>query len=39
MSATQIRNMIAKADEVELTQILQDLYGSPRHSTRSNRNL
>lgn len=27
MSATQIRNMIAKADEVELTQILQDLYG------------
>ena len=26
-SATQIRNMIAKADETELTQILQDLYG------------
>lgn len=26
-SATQIRNMIAKADERELVQILQDLYG------------
>ena len=28
-SATQIRNMIAKADERELVQILQDLYGRP----------
>jgi len=28
-SATQIRDMIAKADESQLEQILQDLYGNP----------